>query len=57
MKNKKDFNKIYKNKAEFVTDIATIDLSQVGEYDITLKYRNKEETVKSIMKKYDEKAL
>ncbi len=39
-------NKIYKNKAEFVTDIATIDLSQVGEYDITLKYRNKEETVK-----------
>lgn len=39
-------SKIYKNKAEFVTDINQIDLSQVGEYDITLKYRGKEETVK-----------
>lgn len=39
-------SKLYKDGAEFVTDMSQIDLTQVGEYDITLKYMNKEETVK-----------
>lgn len=39
-------SKIYSDGAEMVTDMSQIDLAQVGEYDITLKYMNKEETVK-----------
>lgn len=37
---------IYKNGAEFVTDISQIDLTQVDEYKIKLQYRGKEQTVK-----------
>lgn len=39
-------SKIYKSKSEFITDISGIDLSKVGEYEITLKFMNKEQTVK-----------
>lgn len=38
-------NKIYKSKSEFITDISGIDLSQVGEYEIVLKFMNKEQKV------------
>ncbi len=38
-------NKIYKSKSEFITDISGIDLSQVGEYEIVLKFMNKEQRV------------
>lgn len=39
-------SKIYKSKSEFVTDISQIDLSQVGEYEIILKFLGKEHNVK-----------
>ena len=39
-------SKMYKGRASVVTDLSTIDYYQVGEYDITLKYGSKEETVK-----------
>ena len=32
----------FANDAEFVTDISQIDLSKVGTYEITIKYKNKE---------------
>lgn len=36
---------LYKNGAEFVTDMSQIDLTQVEEYKIKLQYRGKEQTV------------
>ncbi len=39
-------SKLYKKKASLVTDISNIDFNRVGEYDVTLKYRGKEQVVK-----------
>ena len=36
-------SKMYKKNATLVTDIDEIDLDKVGEYTVTLKYKNKEE--------------
>ena len=36
----------YKDKATFITDTAQIDLSKTGEYDIKIKYNEKEFSVK-----------
>ena len=37
---------IYKKRAKSITDLSAIDLSQVGETEVKLKYGNKEEKVK-----------
>ena len=39
-------SQMYKNKAEFVTDISQIDLNTVGEKEIVISYNGKEQTVK-----------
>lgn len=39
-------SQMYKNKAEFVTDISQIDLNTVGEKKIVISYNGKEQTVK-----------
>ena len=38
-------SKMYSNKASLVTDISKIDLNKVGEYEVTLKYGDKEQAV------------
>ena len=42
-------SKMYKKNATLVTDIDEIDLDKVGEYTVTLKYKNKEEEVKLVL--------
>ena len=42
-------SKMYKGRASVVTDLSTIDYDKVGEHNVTLKYGNKEETVKLIL--------
>ena len=42
-------SKLYKGRASVVTDLSSIDYDHVGEYDVTLKYGSKEETVKLVL--------
>lgn len=39
-------SKIYKEKAEIVTNLEELDMSKVGELDVVVSYKGKEETVK-----------